>query len=115
MDRFLVQRFDGADCESAYHSSLLRLRDRRRRSRISASRIAATREDVIADFREVSGDRFDARALELSVIAALFFLGWNKALDIVENPDPAIRVQERADLDWWVARVRAALETWSPM
>jgi hypothetical protein len=82
---------------------------------ISASRIAATREDVIADFREVSGDRFDARALELSVIAALFFLGWNKALDIVENPDPAIRVQERADLDWWVARVRAALETWSPM
>ena len=28
---------------------------------ISASRIAATREDVIADFREVSGDRFDAR------------------------------------------------------
>ena len=81
---------------------------------ISASRIAATREDVIADFREVSGDRFDARALELSVIAALFFLGWNKALDIVENPDPAIRVQERADLDWWVARVRAALETWSP-
>ena len=39
--------------------------------------------------------------LELSVIAALFFLGWNKALDIVENPDPAIRVQERADLDWW--------------
>ena len=40
---------------------------------------------------------------------------WNKALDIVENPDPVIRAQERADLDWWIARVRKALKTWSPV
>jgi hypothetical protein len=82
---------------------------------ISASRIDATREQITDDFRQVSGDRFDARGLELGMIAALLFLGWNKAIDIVENPDEAIRAQERADLDWWVSRVRTALETWSPL
>lgn len=82
---------------------------------ISASRIAATREEVIDDFRVISGDRFDPRALEIALIGGMASLGWNKALDIVENPDPAIRTQERADLDWWIARVRRALETWSPV
>jgi hypothetical protein len=82
---------------------------------ISASRIDATREQVIDDFQEISGDRFDPRALDLAVIAAFGQLGWNKALDIVENPDPAIRAQERADLDWWIARVRKSFEAWSPV
>lgn len=82
---------------------------------ISASRIDASREQITDDFRELSGDRFDARALELGMISALLSLGWNKAIDVVENPDPAIRSQERADLDWWIARVRTALETWSPV
>jgi hypothetical protein len=81
---------------------------------ISASRIDATREEVIEDFRAISGDLYDARALELGMISALLFLGWNKAIDILENPDPDVRVQERADLDWWIARVRCALEEWSP-
>ncbi len=82
---------------------------------ISASRIDASREQVIDDYREIAGDRFDARAWDLACIGALMWLGWNKAIDIVENPDPAIRTQERADLDWWVARVRESLETWSPV
>lgn len=82
---------------------------------ISASRIEATREQVLDDYREISGERFDPHALELALIGALMWLGWNKALDIVENPDPAIRAQERADLDWWIARVREALQTWSPV
>lgn len=82
---------------------------------ISASRIAATREQITDDFREIAGDRFDAHALELGMISALLFLGWNKAIDIIENPDLAIRAQERADLDWWIARVRRALEDWSPV
>jgi hypothetical protein len=82
---------------------------------ISASRIDASREQITEEFRRVLGDRDDPVALELGMIAALFTLGWNKAIDIVENPDPAIRAQERADLDWWIARVRRALETWSPV
>lgn len=82
---------------------------------ISATRIDATREEITDDFRAISDDKFDPVALELAMTTALAQLGWNKALDIVENPDPAIREQERADLDWWVARVRRSLETWSPV
>ena len=82
---------------------------------ISASRIDATREQITDDFRETSGERFDPTALELGMISALLSLGWNKAIDILEHPDPAIRAQERADLDWWIARVRTALEAWSPV
>jgi aminoglycoside phosphotransferase (APT) family kinase protein len=82
---------------------------------ISASRIDASREDVIADYREIAGERFDPVAWDLACIGALMWLGWNKAIDITENPDPAIREQERSDLDWWIARVRAALESWSPV
>lgn len=82
---------------------------------ISAGRIDATREQITGDFREISGDLFDPVALELGLLSALLFLGWNKAIDILENPDPAIRAQERADLDWWIDRVRTALETWSPV
>ena len=82
---------------------------------ISASRIRASREQITDDFREISSDRFDPFALELGMVSALLFLGWNKALDIIEHPDEAIRAQERADLDWWIARVRTALETWLPV
>lgn len=81
---------------------------------ISASRIDASREQIIDDYREIAGERFDARAWDLACIGALMWLGWNKAIDILDNPDPAIREQERADLDWWVGRVREAFEVWSP-
>jgi hypothetical protein len=81
---------------------------------ISASRIDASREQVIDDYREIAGERFDEGAWDLACIGALMWLGWNKAIDIVENPDPAIRTQERADLDWWLERVRRSFETWSP-
>jgi hypothetical protein len=82
---------------------------------ISASRIDATREEITQDFVRIAGDRFDPYALELGMISALLSLGWNKAIDIVDNPDEAVRLQERADLDWWVLRVREALEAWSPV
>jgi hypothetical protein len=82
---------------------------------ISATRIDATRDEIVDDFHAISGDLFDDRALDLAVIGALLSLGWNKAIDIVENPDPALREQERADLDWWIARVRGSLEVWSPV
>jgi hypothetical protein len=82
---------------------------------ISATRIDATREEITDDIRRISGERFDPVAWDLACIGELARLGWNKAIDIVENPDEAVRVQERADLDWWVSRVREALETWSPV
>jgi hypothetical protein len=74
-----------------------------------ASVIDATREQVIADFRALAGPADDQTALRLAMLSALVWLGWNKALDAAENPDPVIRERERADLDWWVAQARAAL------
>ena len=82
---------------------------------ISASRIEASREQVIDDCRDIAGDRFDDAAWDLACIGALMWLGWNKAIDIIENPDEKIRAQERSDLDWWIARVRQSLERWSPV
>ena len=42
-------------------------------------------------------------------------MGWLKATEVVDAPDEARRAQTAADLDWWVRRVREALETWSPV
>ena len=75
-----------------------------------ASVIDATREQVIADFRELAGPADDEAALRLAMLSALVWLGWNKALDAAEHPYPAIREREQADLDWWVAQARPALD-----
>lgn len=81
---------------------------------ISASRLTCTREHVLDDYRSIAGERYDPVGVELAMIGALAWLGWNKALDILEHPDPVIRERERGDLDWWVERVRRSLDTWSP-
>jgi thiamine kinase-like enzyme len=68
------------------------------------------REELIAAYRRHAGPAYDERSMALSLLSALLWLGWNKALDAVEHPDLLIRARERADLDWWVARARSALE-----
>lgn len=60
--------------------------------------------------REVAGADHDEAALELGLLSGLIWLGWNKALDIVEHPDEAVRARERAGLDWWLAQARRAFE-----
>ena len=82
---------------------------------ISASRVDTTREQIIEDYKRIAGDRFDPVAWDLACIGTFGRLGWNKAIDIVDNPDESVRARERADLDWWIGRVREALETWSPL
>ncbi len=82
---------------------------------VGATRIGATRDEVIDDFIELEGARHDPRALGLALVGALAQLGWNKALDVLENDDPRARARERADLDWWVARVRRELDAWGPI
>jgi hypothetical protein len=81
---------------------------------VNASRIDATREQVLDDFRAAEGERHDEDALRLALLGGLVQLGWDKALHATEHPDPAVRAWERADLDWWTARARDALERWSP-
>jgi hypothetical protein len=67
-------------------------------------------DEMLALYREEAGELYDARAVRLSLLAGLIWLGWNKALDIVEHPDPTIRERERAALSWWVDRARDAFD-----
>lgn len=81
---------------------------------INWSRVDATREQVLDDFRAAEGDRHDEDALRLALLGGLVQLGWDKALHASGHPDPAVRAREAADLAWWTARARDALAVWSP-
>ena len=76
-----------------------------------SSVVDATREDLIGWYRAAAGAACDDRTMHLGLLSAMVWLGWNKALDTVEHPDPAIRARERTDLDWWVDATRTALES----
>jgi hypothetical protein len=75
-----------------------------------ASVVDVPREQMIADYRAAAGPAYDETAMRLSLLAGLVWLGWNKALDAAEHPDPRMREREAADLAWWVGRGRAALD-----
>jgi hypothetical protein len=77
----------------------------------NASSVRATREQLIDDFRQLSGDLFDETTLRLALLGGLVELGWNKALDVATHPDPLMRAREAADLAWWVAQARRALDS----
>jgi aminoglycoside phosphotransferase (APT) family kinase protein len=76
---------------------------------VNGWRIDATREELIDDFKRAEGDLHDPRALELSWIAQLCFHGALLAHELVEASDEK-RERARAELAWWVGRVRTALE-----
>lgn len=67
-------------------------------------------DDFLAIQRDVAGADHDEASLDLALLAALTWLGWNKALDIVEHPVESVRARERAGLDWWLGRAAQALE-----
>jgi hypothetical protein len=79
-------------------------------SRESAT-IVARLDDLVALQREAAGPAHDPDALGLGLLTGLTWLGWNKALDIVEHPDPAVRARERAALRWWLHQAERALDT----
>jgi hypothetical protein len=64
--------------------------------------------------RVAEGERHDPEALTLALLGVLAIMGWNKALDLLDTDDDAVRVRQRADFDWWVMRARDALDIWSP-
>ncbi len=76
----------------------------------NSSQVDASRDELVEDFRTEWGSDHDEVALRLALFAGLVDLGWNKALDVSEHPDAEVRVRERADLGWWVAQARRALE-----
>jgi len=67
-------------------------------------------DELLALHREVTGPSDDAE-LRIGLLSGLVWLGWNKALDIAEHPDPAVRDRERRNLDWWLHQAELAFET----
>ena len=75
-------------------------------------RIEATHDEVVEDFRDALGDRDDPMALELGLISGLVQYGWIFGHSAVVHTDPGEREWARTELNWWVPRVRHALEQW---
>jgi hypothetical protein len=75
-------------------------------------RIAATHDEVVEDFRRALGERDDPVALELGLISGLVQYGWIFGHSAVVHTDPAERQWAETELNWWVPRVRHALEQW---
>jgi hypothetical protein len=76
---------------------------------VNGWRIDATREQLIEDFQRAEGDLYDPRALELSWIAQLCWHGPLIAHELLEASEEK-RMRARAELAWWVERVRGALD-----
>jgi thiamine kinase-like enzyme len=75
-----------------------------------SSVVALERDELLATYEQAAGPAYDAASMHAALLAGLTWLGWNKALDAAEHPDPAKREREAADLAWWVERARTALE-----
>ena len=71
--------------------------------------LGLAREAFLDEYRRAAPDS-SARAMRLSLLAGLLWLGWNKALDATRHPDEAKRAREREDLAWWVEHGREALD-----
>lgn len=67
-------------------------------------------DTFVAMYREEAADVHDEAATRLGLLGGLVWLGWNKALDIVDHPDEAVREREKAALPWWLDRAREALD-----
>ena len=79
-----------------------------------AHRLQITADDVVAEFRALYADRFEERALHLSLIGGLVHLGAHLGLKIFSADDDTTRAAAKAELSWWTRNVERALETWSP-
>lgn len=79
--------------------------------RPDSSTIRARLDELVDLQRRVAGAAYDDDAMRVGLLTSLVWLGWNKALDIVEHPDPAVRERERAALPWWLRQAELALGT----
>lgn len=76
----------------------------------ATSNVDVGRDELLAAARSACAWSVDDLSFAAAELWALVELGWNKAVDAVEHPDPAKRATEWADLDFWVRRARAALD-----
>lgn len=75
-------------------------------------RIEASHDEVVEDYRGALSERDDPLALELGLISGLVQYGWIFGHSAVVHTDPREREWARGELDWWVPRVRRALDDW---
>jgi hypothetical protein len=78
-------------------------------------RLDCSRDDVLADYRELAGPDYDEQAMHLALIGGLVQLGPNLVLDVaLGGGDEAVAAATEA-LAWWSAKVAHALEAaWAP-
>ena len=76
----------------------------------SARRIDAEHDELEADHRSTQGDELSDDEVELGMVSGLVQYGWRIAHSARVHPDPAETDWGRRELDWWVPRVRTALE-----
>jgi aminoglycoside phosphotransferase (APT) family kinase protein len=76
----------------------------------TARRIDATHDEIEADHRVAQGGRLVDAEVDLGMLSGLVQYGWRIAHSARVNPDPAETAWGAAELEWWVPRVRAALE-----
>jgi hypothetical protein len=83
-----------------------------------------TRDEVVADFRAIYGDRVDDRAMDLAFIGGFVHLGCHLGLTLLgRSPTMARlggdeatnRAGAEAELSWWIRQVDQALERSSPI
>ena len=80
-----------------------------------AKRLDVSRDDVVADFRSLYGERFDETALQLALIGGFVQLGCHFTLPIALGGGEQARAAACAELEWWTPRVASALEACSPL
>lgn len=76
----------------------------------SARRSDATHEELEIEHRAAQGARLAEQELELGMLSGLVQYGWRIAHSARVHPDPAETAWGRAELAWWVPRVRSALD-----
>jgi hypothetical protein len=79
-----------------------------------AWRIEASHDEIEADYRALYGSVLNDDEVELGLISGLVQYGWLIAHSARVHPDPEETAWGRAELDWWVPRVRRALERVGP-
>ena len=78
---------------------------------VNGWRVAATKDELIGDYRRAAGDLYDERAIELGLLAGIGWFGGLLCHELIES-DAAKRERARLELDWWCGRAREAAERW---
>jgi aminoglycoside phosphotransferase (APT) family kinase protein len=78
-------------------------------------RLDVSKDEVIADFRELYGERYDETVLQLSLIGSLVQLGGLLGFWLSQDRTEEGRAVWIDELSWWTKTVERALNIWSPV